>query len=271
LKINTGFFTIALAAAVIGFVPPAVAQNYRGTPTPTVPDYGLYADNTSLTALSRECGNPLGACIFYGGDYLYDPSYSSIAGGLDNQRTLVETAYTWVPFIVPAGETWDVRGLFTNNASGLGVLDQGVEPRSVAYWSINSGVFAGHAGMVVDSGTSPATSTPTGRTGPYGLTEYTVQVTGLSVTLTPGSYWMIVVPICMNSQNPNCNEDFFISDVEYINRKPTNAFGPTEPIDASFLESSELVAFFAPTNGPQGACLGVGCDAFSAGVLGRVW
>src|ERR1700734_2155730 len=136
---NTAFCTIALAAAVIGFMQTAIAQNFGAT--------------------SGECGNPLRACLFYGGDFVDDPFYPPISGGSNNQWTPGLIAYTWVPFIVPAGETWDVRGLFTNNASSFGVLDQGVEPRSVASWSISTGVSAGNAGTVVDSGTSPATST----------------------------------------------------------------------------------------------------------------
>ena len=109
----------------------------------------------------------------------------------------------------------------------------------MAYWSINEGMFAGNAGTVVDSGTSPATSTPTGRAA-FELSEYTVQVTGLSITLTAGTYWMTVVPICTNTANPYCDGMFFESDVEYINTTPTNAFGPAEPLDASFFDSPAL-------------------------------
>ena len=112
-------------------------------------------------------------------------------------------------------------------------------------------VFAGSAGIVVDSGTSPATSTPTGRAA-FGLTEYTVQVTGLSVTLTPGSYWMTVVPVCTNSADPYCDGVFFASDVEYLNTTPANAYGPAEPVDASFFDSPSFGLCFDPTNGSAG-------------------
>jgi hypothetical protein len=170
---------------------------------------------------------------------------------------------------VPAGQTWDVTGLFTNNQSSYGVLDQGTEPTAVAYWSINEEVFAGSAGIVVDSGTSPATSTPTGRVA-FGLNEYTVQVTGLSITLTAGTYWLAVVPICTNTADPYCEGVFFLSDVEYINTTPANAFGPVEPIDSAFFDSPYFGLSFDPTNGSVGACAGEGCDTFSAGVLGKI-
>jgi len=273
--VRRGFYSIALTAALI---PLAAAQNYRGTPRPTVQDYGPFGNvqyrNTNVKAASAKCGNPAEACLFYGGDFLFDPLYpSSLPNGLANENTLLVPgtpygAATWVPFTVPAGQIWFVTGLFSNNLSLYGVLDQGTEPLSVAYWSINEGVFAGNAGTVLASGTSPATSTPTGRAA-FGQIEFTVQVTGLSVTLTPGSYWMAVIPICTNTADPFCNGPFFESDVEYINRTPTNAYGPAEPVDAAFFDSSYFGLSFEPTNGSVGACAGNGCDAFSAGVLGK--
>jgi hypothetical protein len=277
--VRRGFFLIALAAAPIAFAQTPGAQNYKGTPKPTVRDYGpvgnVQSQNTSTKkSASGKCGNPARACLFYGGDFLNDPVYPTISNALANENTLLISgapygAATWVPFTVPAGETWDVTGLFTNNLSSYGVLDQGTEPTSVAYWSINEEMFAGNGGIVVESGTSAATSTPTGRAA-FALSEYTVQVTGLSVTLTPGSYSMIVVPICTNAANPYCDGVFFATDVEYINTTPTNAFGPAEPVDASFFDSPFFGQLFDPTNGPLGACGGFGCDAFSAGVLGKV-
>lgn len=276
-----GIFPIALAAAIVS-VQPATAQNYKGTPKPTIQDYGPFPATKKLTAPAKasappsgKCGNPAAACLFYGGDFLNNPVYPpSLANGLANESTLLIPgnpygAAVWVPFTVPAGETWDVTGLFTNNLATYGVLDQGAEPPAVAAWSINEDMFAGNAGVVVDSGTNPATSRATGRAA-FGLTEYTIQVTGLSVTLAPGSYWLSVVPVCTNSANPYCDGVFFASDVEYINTTPANAFGPPEPVDAAYFDSPYFGVSFEPTNGPVGACGGDGCDAFSAGVLGKI-
>jgi hypothetical protein len=273
-----GFYSLALAAALIPFAQPAAAQNYGGPPKPTVQDYGPFGKvvpkNVTPQTTSGKCGNPAGNCLFYGGDFLFDPLYpSSLPNGLANEVTVLVPgapygAATWVPFTVPAGETWDVTGLFTNNLASYGVLDQGTEPTSVAYWSINREVFAGNGGTVLDSGTSPATSTPTGRAA-FGLTEFTIEVTGLSVPLRSGKYWMIVVPICTNTANPYCSGVFFESDAEYLDTTPTNAFGTAEPVDASFFDSSYFGLSFDPANGPLGACAGDGCDAFSAGVLGK--
>jgi hypothetical protein len=269
---------MALAAALVPFAQRAAAQNYAQAPAKaTIQEYGPFARETRksspITPAKGQCGNPARHCLFYGGDLNQNPlAPPFLENGLANEATLLVPgipygAAVWVPFTVPAGETWYVTGLFTNNQSTNGVLDQGTQPLSVAAWSINEGVFAGNAGTVVASGTSPATSTPTGRSG-FGLVEYTVQVTGLSITLTAGTYWMSVVPTCSNTADPYCNGVFFLSDVEYINSKPTNAFGPPEPLDASFFDSPYFGLAFNPTYGSAGACLGDGCDAFSAGVLG---
>jgi hypothetical protein len=276
--------SMALVAALIPFVQSASAQDFKGTPKPTIQDYGPFTDtksdvkfkNTTTKPASGMCGNPAGRCLFYGGDFVFDPFYPPfLPNGLANETDLLVPgtpygAAVWVPFTVPEGETWEVTGLFTNNQSTYGVLDQAPnEPTAAAFWSINEGVLPGSAGTVVASGTSAATSTPTGRTA-FSLPEYTVQVTGLCFDLTPGRYWMIVVPLCTNTADPFCKGVFFESDVEYINVKPKNAFGPPEPIDASFFDSPSFSFTFAPTYSAAGACGGFGCDAFSAGVLGRI-
>jgi hypothetical protein len=278
--VRTACFSITLTVALIGFAGLATAQDYSGPPKRTILDYGPPTGkfksttvDTVVTPSSGKCGNPAGNCLFYGGDFLYDPLYPSISNALANESTLEVPgtpygAATWVPFTVPAGEMWAVTGLFTNNLASYGVLDQGAEPLSVAYWSINEGMFPGNAGTVIDSGTAAATSTPTGR-GAFDDTEYTVQVTGLSVVLSPGSYWMSVVPVCTNTADPFCDGIFFLSDVEYINTLPKNAYGPAEPVDAAFFDSTYFGVSFEPTNGSVGACGGSGCDAFSVGVIGK--
>jgi hypothetical protein len=274
--------SIALVAALIPLVQSAPAQNYKGTPKPTVQDYGPFTSGKSASEISTlskpasgMCGNPARQCLFYGGDFVDHPlGPPFLPNALANENTLAVSgspygAATWVPFTVPAGQTWEVKGLFTNNLSLYGVLDQSpVQPVAAAYWSINEDIVPGSAGTVVASGTSAATGIPTGR-GAFGLQEYTVQVTGLSFDLSSGSYWMIVVPLCTNTADPYCSGVFFLSDVEYINVKPTHAFGPAEPVFASFFDSSSFGISFDPANGPLGACAGDGCDAFSAGVLGQ--
>ncbi len=273
--------SMALFAALILSVQSAVAQNYKGTPKPAISDYGPFAPETRKATIKHNvtsptlCGNPAAKCLFYGGDFLDNPLGATVANGLANETTSLVPgspygAATWVPFTVPKGQTWNVKGLFTNNLSSFGVLDQApTEPVASAYWSVNEGIEPGNAGTVVASGTAAATITPTGRAA-FDTSEYTVQVTGLSFTLTAGTYWLAVVPQCTNTADPYCDEVFFVSDVEYINGPPANAVGPAEPLDAGFLDSPIVFGLsFDPANGELGACAGIGCDAFSAGVLGN--
>lgn len=271
---------LALVAALLLCVQFALAQDYTGAPKMTIQDYGPFTGQNfkgtdSVRAASGTCGNPAGRCLFYGGDFLYNPLGSDVANGLANEDTSFVYgspygAATWVPFTVPANQTWAVTGLFTNNQSDFGVLDQTPnEPTSAAYWAIQEGILPGYAGTTVASGVNAATSTPTGRAA-FDLSEYTIQVTGLSVTLTPGTYWLAVVPLCTNTLDPYCGEIFFLSDVEYINTLPKNAVGPAEPNDSAYFDSSFFGLTYDPPNGELGACAGLGCDSFSAGVLGHV-
>lgn len=273
---------LSLLAALVLCVQSALAQNYLSVPAKqSIQQYGPFAPNVMRPSITKpavsggKCGDPAGPCLFYGGDFVDNVlGPPSLPNGLSNETTtfISGTPYggaTWVPFTVPAGHTWAVTGLFTNNQSTYGVLDQTPNtPTAAAFWEIQQSILPGMAGITIASGTAAATSTPTGRSA-FGLYEYTVQVEGLSITLTAGTYYMIVVPLCTNTGNPYCNERFFLSDVEYVNTKARNTFGPTEPQDASFFDSPFFGATFTPTNGPLGALFGFGGDAFSAGVLGR--
>jgi len=271
--------SIAMVGAMLLAVQSGLAQNYKGTPHPTIQDYGPFTDTkVQHNNITREgpgggCGNPAASCLFYGGDFHYNPLSANVANGLANEATTLIAgspygAAVWVPFTVPASQTWAVTGLFSNNQSDYGVLDQSpLTPTAAAYWAIAEGIEAGQAGTVIASGTAAATINPTGRSA-FGLSEYTVEVQGLSFTLTGGSYSMIVIPLCTNTGNPYCFETFFLSDVEYINGPPKNARGPAEPQDAAFFDSPFFFLTFDPTNGLLGACAGIGCDSFSAGIQG---
>ena len=88
------FSSIALMAALIPFAQPAAAQNYQGPPKPTILDYGPPSRNMpyripETKAASGQCGNPAHSCLFYGGDFVFNPLYPSIANGLANEDTLL--------------------------------------------------------------------------------------------------------------------------------------------------------------------------------------
>jgi len=269
---------LALVAALLLCGQSVLAQNYKGTPKPTIQDYGPFANTKVRTAhpawQTEMCGNPAAACLFYGGDFELNPVGPNLANGVANENTLEIAgspygAAIWVPFTVPNGQTWLVSGLFGNNFSSYGVLDQSPnQPIAAAYWAIQEGIEPGIPGTIVASGTSAATSTATGGSS-FDLNEYTIEVRGLSVTLTGGTYWMAVVPICTNTGNPYCGGVFFLADTEYVNTTPKNAYGPAEPLYSSYFDAAYFGYSYAPTNGPLGAAGGIGGDAFSAGVLGH--
>lgn len=141
----------------------------------------LLANCFLLVALSCPIfGDVIG---FYTGDF--EPTNGN-ANALANERTgLVSAASTYQSFVVPTGG-WTITRLFTNNLLDFRLVS--------AYWEIRSGVSVGNGGTLLYSGTdSSATAVATGRQA-FGLQESTVTVSGLSISLAPGTYWMAVTP-----------------------------------------------------------------------------
>ncbi|HEV3276967.1 MAG TPA: hypothetical protein VG860_09130 [Terriglobia bacterium] len=211
-------------------------------------------------------------CLEYAGDF--DPNNAQ-ANGLANSCTLdydcsdpSESNIVYVPFTVPVGQQWQVSGLFTNNISTVSVIDP-----PEAYWSISILKKAGQPNEVLYEGTSPASFTLTGMGAPL-INVYNVLVkniktpTGGPIVLKAGRYWLAVVPQCTNASDSACSSaEYFAADVEDM--PPPNQFGPPEPWDDSFFYSATFGFDYEPTWGPSGPCSGVGCDAFSAGVVGK--
>jgi len=165
-----------------------------------------------------QCGSN---CLFYGGDF---DSTNPSANGLANENDAIVGgnpygAATYQNFTIPAGQTWDIESLFTNNLSFL-------NPSS-AYYEIRSGVSEGNGGTLLLSGTATGgnfSQTPTGRSG-FGYTEYTDNVSFSSVNFGPGMYWMAVVPNDPTNANRSFNSNTFgansvgtqTSDFQYWN------------------------------------------------------
>jgi hypothetical protein len=80
---------------------------------------------------------------------------------------------------------WVIDRVWSNN-----VFVNGPPASTTASWEIRTNM---PTGTLVASGDGLATLTPTGFT-VVGLTEYQVQVSGLSVSLSPGTYWLAVFP-----------------------------------------------------------------------------
>jgi hypothetical protein len=112
----------------------------------------------------------------------------------------------------------------------------GFTPTS-AYWELRSGVTDGNGGTLLYSGTSAAPSVVgTGRAG-FGYNESTVTVSGLSIPLAPGTYWMAVTP-----QDLAANARAF-----HTNTFGANAIGVV-PQNVAYLNSSRFGADFSNAN-----------------------
>jgi hypothetical protein len=205
------------------------------------------------------------SCLMYAGDF--DANGQNPEGLWNaNNTSFGILGSIYIPITIPKkfkgakGKTdWNVQGLFVNELmedNGFGVFVPSVS------WSIVQGVADGGnptGGQVktICSGTGVPTVTPTGRFA-FGLVEQTILITGINCPiLENGSYWMTLVPTTPNLA--------FLSDVE--DNSPLNVQGPgSEPADLSFFVSQ---SFGFPTfTNTTTACGGIGCDSFSAGVVG---
>lgn len=148
-------------------------------------------------------GTAQAGTLWYNGDFDgNDALYNAVVPS-------VQTANVYDDFIVPAGQTWSISDVYSND------LLSTASPVTSAYFEIREGVSPGNGGTLLYLGTDAATTTPTGRSG-FGYDEYTVDVTGLTgITLTAGTYWLNVSPVVTS-----------ISDISYITTTGgTNAVG----------------------------------------------
>jgi hypothetical protein len=246
------------AALIAGLILPAVAQNGKAKP---------FIDRQILGGNSNtRNGNPptvpsyCNPCLSYGGDW--DPNSTAWVAYANWNTTGLGTATAYIPFIVPAGKTWTVTGLFTND---LALNATSIDPPSAA-WSISSGVSKGVGGTTIASGTDSASFNPTGRNYQNLYFEYTTLVTLSSpVVLTEGTYWLSVVPPCTNGNDSQCGSAaYYITD----STSKTNEAGPPEPVHRSFTFSSTFGYDYLNLCSPTEGYLPPSCSVMSAGVLG---
>jgi hypothetical protein len=224
-----------------------------------------YINSKILGDFHQKNGNPdilpsyCNPCLFYGGDW--DPN-SSVWVAYANWDTIaLGQATVYVPFVVPAGHTWTVTGLFTNN---LALNINTIDPATAA-WSISSGVSKGNPGTTIASGTAAATFNPTGRNYQNTYYEYTALVNIPAVPLQGGTYWLSVVPPCTNSNDASCGSAaYYITD----STSRTNAGGPPEPAHRSFTNAPNFGFNYINLCSPEEGYYPPSCSVMSAGVLG---
>ena len=129
--------------------------------------------------------------LWYGGD-------ADASGALFNNTVTLDHSSREImldDFVVPGAVRWHVTAVFSNNVAGNPFS---VAPFSQAEWSIRTGIASGNPGQVLYSGVSSVSITPTGR---FGGAEYTALVSGLSIDLDPGVYFLSVSPITATIPN----------------------------------------------------------------------
>jgi hypothetical protein len=165
-------------------------------------------------------------CIIYAGDF--DPNNVN-ANGLANET---DVTVSGSPYGAATYENWQINnqttiaGLATNNLQSYAPL--------TGYYEIRSGVKEGNGGTLIASGTNnQVTHSLTGRSA-FGYNEYTnFMPLNSAVSLSSGTYWSAVVPVCATCAGRSFNSNTF----------GANSIGLTTP-DGQFFNSSFFGANF---------------------------
>jgi hypothetical protein len=155
----------------------------------------LYPVLLTLTSLPSVGADTI---LWYNGDY------AGGSGTVNENASNIGPANIYDDFDVTASGGWIVQRLWSNDC----MLFQDVTSAS---WSIRSGMFAGNGGTIVASGITAAQQTATGRTAWWGYPEYSVEISGRSIYLSPGEYWLSVSPLVGNDPLSNGQYSSYIS------------------------------------------------------------
>ena len=210
---------------------------------------GLYLATSSASA----------GPFYYSGDMNGVDALGNVTNGAYGTGVAVYDSFT------VSGPSVIVTALFTNN-----IMDN---TTSTADWSIRSGVSTGNGGTVIGFGTGvAATQTATGRS-LFGLNEYSIRVSGLSVLLTPGTYWFNVTPYGQGTNNgfdaqttTNGSTNPYFSDIDNsLSFVPASTQAPPGEQFTSF--SDGVLA--SPAASPEPASLVLMATAFGGLWLAR--
>src|SRR6266542_3090041 len=170
--------------------------------TTTLPLLIAFALPLVVSLALRANGQPPPDTLWYNGDFngsfdpwwwneIADPGpggpYSCFDGALP-------IAQIYDDFSVPLPFEWNVTEVFSDNLNGY-CSDTGQGVITGAVWEIRQGVSASNPGVLIAQGfTVTPVVTATGR-GFSTFPEYRVEVQGLNVFLSPGTYHLNVTPI----------------------------------------------------------------------------
>ena len=128
-----------------------------------------------------ECGG--GGMLWYNGDF---DGVNALGNEQDTSLGAGQFARVYDDFDVTDSNGWNVTSVYSDNLVSTNITG--------ATWEIRQGISEGDGGSLIASGmTMTPTVTVTGRSG-MGLSEFQVEVTGLSVLLPAGSYFLNVTP-----------------------------------------------------------------------------
>lgn len=150
-------------------------------------------------ALSANGQAPPGA-LWYNGDF-DDGNGSEFNEIVSNPYFGPPVSQIYDDVTVPPPFGWNVTEVFSDNLACGGVDCDGSTTVVGAVWEIRQGVSAGNPGVQIVQGfTVTPVVTATGRSGPFIFSnlivpEYRVEVQGLNVFLSPGTYHLNVTPI----------------------------------------------------------------------------
>ena len=227
-----------------------------------------------MNCFAKFCVVALSVSPLFAGTLWYNGDFDGRNGLANEINTQVTQSNIYDDFIVPAGQTWVVNSVWSDDLMSTTV--------SSAEWEIRSGVSAGNGGTLIASGTNAATQVATGRSG-FGFTEYQVTVSGLTgITLGPGKYWLTVAPVdsgsgrsfnsttsganCVGMPCGNDGDSFWNSSFFGENFGPT-----TDGLGAGTWDFSMGIAGSLKTNGvPEPGSLGLCFGALGLAVVGAI-
>ena len=164
--------------------------------TATVPLLIAFALALVVSVVPNASAQAPPGALWYNGDFTGDgtDSQSNLIGGCDYFDPSIQI---YDDFTVPPPFAWIVTEVFSDNL----LADCGDYPAIIgAVWEIRQGVSAGNPGVQIAQGfTVTPVLTATGRSwnpAPGNVqVEYRVEVQGLNVFLSPGTYHLNVTPI----------------------------------------------------------------------------
>lgn len=198
--------------------------------------------------------------LLYNGNLSPTTGVEGLANGFSTGDTNTNgDQIVYESFTVPSTQDWIVNSIYSNNLMSF--------MTSAATWEIRSGVSPGVGGNLVQSGISvPATQVATGRSATVNNTsgqpfaEYTIQVSGLNITLTPGSYALGIAPVGTGtgqsfiSPTSGTGNSYFTNNSAGYNFQSVSGFGYTQTnfslgITGTIAPPTAVPFEFSPTGG----------------------